>query len=243
MQLPPVRLGGGHELRIVGQQLVQAAREIEARVERLGQQLDPGGRDHAAAVGDADDQRPRAGGHRLRRASCPASRDRPCSPGGASGRSHQSGRQSRCPAPSWPRAGRRASPRNKRYGGSIIRFLARLTALRPASLAYRPAGSNRRAIGARSRPKPKRLNLARTKRVRAPRRRCWNSGPGADKLNADRHAAPWTRGQAGGPAPRQRRGNQGGCIFASWNAFGRRIGPRRAALRARLRVRTSRSTG
>ena len=62
VELAAVRHRRGDELRLVAQQVVQAGGEVEPGAERLGQHADPGRRDHPAAVGDADHQRPRAGG-------------------------------------------------------------------------------------------------------------------------------------------------------------------------------------
>ena len=106
VQLAPVRHRRGDQLRLVAQQVVQARGEVHPVRQRLGQHVDPGRRDHPAAVRHAHHQRPRPGGGRLG-GSCPAGPCRPCSPACGTGRSRRPGASRGCPAPPWPPAGRR----------------------------------------------------------------------------------------------------------------------------------------
>ena len=62
VQPAAVRHRRGDELRLVAQQVVQAGGEVEPGASASVEDADPGGRDHPAAVGDADDQRPGPGG-------------------------------------------------------------------------------------------------------------------------------------------------------------------------------------
>ena len=67
MQAAPVFLGGGHELWLVAQQVMQAGCQIETGLQRVDQHGAPCGADGAPAVGDANHQGLRACLFRLRK--------------------------------------------------------------------------------------------------------------------------------------------------------------------------------
>ena len=76
---------------------VQAARHIQAGLDRLDDRRDPVLRQHAAGIDGADHQRPARRPPAPRRCSCPAGRYRRAQPGSRIWPTHQSRRQSTTP--------------------------------------------------------------------------------------------------------------------------------------------------
>ena len=76
---------------------MQAARQVEAGMQRAGEHVDPGLGDDAAGIGNADDQRPAPCVPRPR-ASVPADGGRRDSPGRRIWPMHQSGRHCKTPS-------------------------------------------------------------------------------------------------------------------------------------------------
>ena len=113
-------LGGGVHTGDVGEPRMQTAGHVEAVIEGVDDGRDPVFLHETALVGDAQDQRAGRRAARLRQASSPARPMSALQPSRRTWPMHHSGRQMAIPLAVLAASASRASPRNNRYGGSIV---------------------------------------------------------------------------------------------------------------------------